>query len=122
MMLEIPHVKQYEPGLTRRWFQNGYFDLFTWQDQGGAFHGFQLCYAKDSDQRALRYSVDSGLRYEGVSQPEEKPGRAMTTIFVADGTPDATLRQRFEKDGAALPPDVFEFVSAQLGSADSASI
>lgn len=122
MMLEIPHVKQYEPGLTRRWFQNGYFDLFTWQDQGGAFHGFQLCYAKNGTQRALRYSIDAGLRHEGVNQPEEKPGRAMTAIFVADGAPDAALQQRFEADGAALPRDVFEFVSAQLSSSGSAAI
>jgi hypothetical protein len=121
MMLEIPHVKQYEPGLTRRWFQNEYFDLYTWQDQDGAFHGFQLCYAKNGDQRALRYSIDAGLRHEGVNQPEEKPGRAMTAIFVADGAPQAALLQRFEEDGAALPREIFEFVSAQLHLTDSAS-
>jgi hypothetical protein len=121
MMLEIPHVKQYEPGLTRRWFQNAYFDLFTWHDSQGAFHGFQLCYAKNGDQRALRYSADIGLRHEGVNQPEEKPGRAMTAIFVADGAPDTTLLARFTEDGAGLPEDIFKFVSTQLRNADSAN-
>ncbi len=120
-MLEIPHVKQYEPGLSRRWFQNGYFDLFTWQDNSGNFHGFQLCYAKNGEQRAIRYSLDIGLRYEGVSQPEEKPGRAMTAIFVVDAAPKVALLQRFEEDGAALPQDVFDFVSTQLRQADLAS-
>ena len=118
MLAEIPHVKQYEPTRRRRWFQDDYFDLFVWQDDQGAFTGFQLCYDRSRQQRALSWSVETGWRHEGVNQPEEKPGRAMSALFVADGVLDrCALADRFRDAAVKLPEDVRRFVHTRIDTA-----
>ncbi|MEI6737029.1 MAG: hypothetical protein WCL29_00960 [Pseudomonadota bacterium] len=72
MLTEINNVKQYESNKYRRWFQNEFFDLYVWQQPGnnnGEPLGFQLCYAKNGEQRALRYSPEAGYKHEGVGRP-----------------------------------------------------
>ena len=39
MLREIKGVAQTRQGFRRRWFEGEYFDLFTWQDAGGALNG-----------------------------------------------------------------------------------
>lgn len=111
MLSEVTHVTQYETGKHRRWFHDDYFDLYTWESQQGKLQGFQLCYAKDDVQRALRWSPEAGYQHEGVDQPEDKPGRAMSAIFVADGLfdPDG-IGARFEHASIGLPPNITDFV------------
>ncbi len=104
MLNEIPHVTQYESGQHRRWFQDEFFDLYTWESYDGDLKGFQLCYGKDGTQRALRWSPDKGYRHEGVDAPEDKPGRAMSAIFVADGVFDHNrIAARFDENATELP-------------------
>jgi hypothetical protein len=73
--------------------------------------GFQLCYAKADQQRALRWSQERGYNHEGVDSPEDKPGRAMSAIFIADGLfdPDG-IGAKFEHESKPLPPRVRNFV------------
>ena len=66
MMREIRSVKQDKPGFTRRWFQSDYFDLFTFQDDTGAFTGFQLCYDVERNERAFSWSAANGFFHDGV--------------------------------------------------------
>ncbi len=42
-----------EAPLHRRWFHDEYFDLFVWQDAGGALARFELCYGAGAAERAL---------------------------------------------------------------------
>ena len=44
MLREIPGVRQDKPDLRRRWYQDEYFDLYTWHAQAGRPAAFQLCY------------------------------------------------------------------------------
>jgi len=119
MLVEIPNVKQYEPNLHRRWFQNAFFDLYVWSNDVDELFGFQLCYEKGGDQRALRYSHGLGFQHEGVDQPEDKPGRSMSAIFVANGALDAdALCARFALDAIEIPASVRAFVIEQLGKYD----
>ena len=99
MLSEVKHVIQYESNKYRRWFHDDFFDLYTWENYGGDLLGFQLCYAKDDVQRALRWSPEAGYQHEGVDQPEDKPGRAMSAIFVADGIfdPEISKESSFSK-------------------------
>ena len=122
MLVEIPNVKQYEPNRHRRWFQNTFFDLYVWSNGAGDLLGFQLCYEKGGDQRALRFSRELGFQHEGVDQPEDKPGRSMSAIFIANGVLDAdALCTRFTQDAIEIPTRIREFVIEQLEVYDAPS-
>jgi hypothetical protein len=115
MLSEVKDVTQYESGKLRRWFHDEYFDLYTWESYGGDLIGFQLCYAKSGKERALRWSPESGYRHEGVDAPEDKPGRAMSALFVADGVFDPNgVGARFESASIELPARVKEFVLVKI--------
>lgn len=117
MLNEVAHVTQYESSKHRRWFHDDYFDLYTWETYGGDLIGFQLCYAKDDLQRALRWSPEAGYQHEGVDQPEDKPGRAMSAIFTADGVFDPNgIGARFEQEAIALPAKISNFVMEKIRS------
>lgn len=121
MLTEIRNINQYDPDRQRRWFQNAFFDLYIWSSHAGELLGFQLCYEKDGDQRALRYSSESGYQHEGVDQPEDKPGRSMSAIFVANGALDANaLGARFAQDAIEIPARIRDFVVERLGNYDAA--
>jgi hypothetical protein len=115
MLSEVKDVTQYESGKHRRWFHDEYFDLYTWESFGGDLIGFQLCYAKNGKERALRWSPGSGYRHEGVDAPEDKPGRGMSALFVADGVFDPNgVGARFESASIELPARVKEFVLVKI--------
>jgi hypothetical protein len=114
---EIAIVEQKEPSLRRRWFQNGYFDLFTWQDEAGAMTRFQLCYDVGARERALVWSRAEGTYHDGVDDGEGAGGTNQTPILVPDGKFDSgTVVPRFERDSAALSPELRDFVLAKMRS------
>lgn len=111
MLNEIKDVTQYETGKHRRWFHDDYFDLYTWEAPEGALQGFQLCYAKAGKERALRWSPEAGYSHEGVDAPEDKPGRSMSALFVADGVFDADcVGTIFETAAQEMPESCRAFV------------
>ncbi len=115
MLTEVPHLTQREPGKHRRWFHDEFFDLYVWQDFDGNMLGFQLCYDKSDAQRALRWNADLGYRHEGVDSPEDKPGRAMSAIFVADGVFDPQhIGEKFSTEAVEMPVAVREFVLGKI--------
>ena len=115
MLSEVTHVTQYETGQHRRWFHDDYFDLYTWENYHGVLLGFQLCYAKDAKQRALRWSENAGYQHEGVDQPEDKPGRAMSAIFTPDGVFDMNnIGAKFKQESDELPPKISTFVIEKI--------
>jgi hypothetical protein len=115
MLSEIKDVTQYESGKHRRWFHDEYFDLYTWESYAGDLQGFQLCYAKMGKERALRWSPENGYRHEGVDAPEDKPGRAMSALFVADGIFDFDqVGEKFANAAMDIPPNVREFVLQRI--------
>ena len=107
MLNEINDVTQYETGKHRRWFHDDYFDLYTWENFDGVLQGFQLCYARLGRERALRWSPEMGYSHEGVDAPEDKPGRSMSALFVADGVFDANSVGSIFADAALEMPEKF---------------
>jgi hypothetical protein len=88
-----------EARLNRRWFHDEYFDLFVWQDAGGALARFELCYGAGASERALVWLGGERLFHDGA------PGAA----------PDLQdLLQRFERVGGGLPADVRREVLARI--------
>lgn len=115
MLNEIDSVTQYETGKHRRWFHDENFDLYTWETYDGALQGFQLCYAKLGNERALRWSPEAGYAHEGVDAPEDKPGRSMSALFVADGVFDASnVGSIFENSTQEMPEKFRTFVLERI--------
>jgi hypothetical protein len=106
----------------KRWFRDASFDIYTWQNAQGAYETLQLCYNMDRDEHVLSWDVQSGYRHERVDAPEDKPGRAMSPIFRADGVfPAALVLQRFAPAAQELPADVVQFIEKRIREYSPAS-
>jgi hypothetical protein len=115
MLREVLIVEQSDPSLKRRWFESDYFDLFIWQDLGGAFVRFQLCYDVELNERALVWSNPDGFYHDGVDHGDSGDGRGQAPILVRDGKFDSgTVVPRFEREAAQIPADVHDFVIAKM--------
>jgi hypothetical protein len=115
MLREVLIVEQNNPSLKRRWFESDYFDLFIWQDAGGAFVRFQLCYDVELNERALVWSDTEGFYHDGVDHGDGVDGGRQAPILVRDGKFDSgTVVPRFEHEAAEMPPDVRDFVLAKM--------
>lgn len=88
-----------EARLQRRWFHDEYFDLFVWQDAGGAVARFELCYGAGASERALVWLGGERLFHDGA------PGAALDL---------QALLQRFERAGGGLPADLRREVLARI--------
>ena len=115
MLREIANVQQREPGLTRRWFRDDYFDIFVWQTPAGEFASLQLCYDLPSHERVLVWRKESGYAHHGIDSGENSPFNNRSPIMVADGVlpTDAVLRE-FNARGAELPDDLKRFIVERL--------
>jgi hypothetical protein len=103
MLREIRNVRQDAPGVTRRWFQDDFFDLWTWESEG-AVVAFQLCYDKRRDERALSWRRDHGFDHLRV-----RTGRGEdSTAFLQGeaGTFPAVIVSRKLKASASALPDL----------------
>jgi hypothetical protein len=104
MLREIRHVRQDQAGITRRWFQDEYFDLWIWEGQNGALVAFQLCYDKRNDERALSWRRDHGFDHLRV-----QTGRRQTSTALLDsegGVFPAIIVSRKLKAAAQPLPDL----------------
>jgi hypothetical protein len=88
-----------EARLNRRWFHDEYFDLFVWQDAGGALARFELCYGAGASERALVWLGGERLFHDGA------PGAAPEL---------QALLQRFERARGELPADVRREVLSRI--------
>ncbi len=115
MLTEVKEVRQIEDEGPRRWFTDSYFDLILWYEEDGDIEGFQLCYDKTEDERALTWRRESGYSHERIDDGET-PGRMkMTPVLVPDGTFDVnTIARRFREEAWDLDPLVSEFVYKKL--------
>jgi hypothetical protein len=113
---EVSIVEQRDPALRRRWFESDFFDLFTWQDAAGALTKFQLYYDVELNEHALVWSRAGGTYHDGVDSGDASSGgRGQAPIHVADGKFDSgTVVPRFERDSAALPSEMRDFVLAKM--------
>ena len=111
---EVTIVEQTDPAVRRRWFENDYFDLFTWQDMAGAVTRFQLCYDVGRNERALLWSRSEGVHHDGVDSGEHSGASNQTPIFVQDGKFDSgAVVPRFERESSTLPAELRDFILAK---------
>jgi hypothetical protein len=109
MPREIPHVRQDQPALTRRWFQDEDFDLWTWQSDGGALVAFQLCYDKRTDERVLTWRHDHGFDHAAIDFGTGLVPQ--TPILRADGSfPAGRVTRRLYACARTLPGAMRTFI------------
>ena len=114
-MYEINRVDQKDPGLVRRWFYDDDMDLLVWLD-GEQIHGFQLCYDKLSDQRALTWFVDRGFQQNRGYEKNKKIGVFKgSDLLIRDGVLDSSrVSARFKELSADIDNDISGFVYEKI--------
>ena len=99
--MEIRDVRQVPGEGRRRWFTDPRFDLIVWYENDQV-SGFQLCYGKPNDERALTWYRPARYTHMRVDDGEVTFGTKGTPVLVPDGA--------FDHDGVAR-----EFAAASAG-------
>ncbi len=107
MLSEIENPRQND-NEKRRIFSDDYFDLYIWLDDTDAVSGFQLCYGKNSVERALTWRNSSEYSHLKVDDGEGSDGiyngYKQKPMLVADGVfPKDHVLELFETRSADLP-------------------
>jgi hypothetical protein len=59
LIKENKEVRQRPDEGFRRWFCNSYFDIIFWfETEGGEMTGFQICYSRNSNEKAFTWMKD----------------------------------------------------------------
>ena len=115
MLREITAVRQDDPGATRRWFQDDYFDLFLWVTPQGKVSAFQLAYERTRQERVLSWSETRGFTHSRVDSGENLPMSNMTPLLIADDAcPIRVVCREFERRSATLDRPLRTFVTEKL--------
>jgi hypothetical protein len=114
MLVEQKIVRQVAGERARRLFSDDDFDLILWNDADGSFAGFQLCYDKGHDERALTWKNGEGYTHDRVDAGEVV-GKAKTPILVADGIfPAHEISDRFSAASAAIDQNIAHFIREKI--------
>jgi hypothetical protein len=111
MLREIEGVAD-EPSMRRRWFHDDYFDLFVWQTEKGEVALFQLCYGRESDERALVWHREAGLFHDGKDPAEAGRGRKKAAAAAPQAAEPIT--DRFEAAASSLPKAIRRTVAGRI--------
>ena len=117
MLREIINTRQIKGEPRRRWFTSGAMDLVVWCVDDGDVTSFQLCYGKDSAERALTWRPDSGFSHMVVDDGDSAAGMRYkaSPILASGGDFDAGhILDMFNASSAALPEHVVSFVRGRL--------
>jgi hypothetical protein len=123
VLREIPETRQIRGEPRRRWFHSESMDLYVWYDSGGAPLGFQLCYGKPEDEKALTWFRPDNFSHMKVDHGGAHPSSDQTPLLVLDGLlePDS-LGAAFAREGRGLPQDLATLVLAKLGEYPAAGL
>lgn len=116
MLTESKDVRQVPGEKRRRWFSNRTMDLTVWVDDDESIAGFELCYDKGKDERALRWMRGTGFLHERVDDGEGRAGRYKATpVLMPDGSFDAKKISRlFEENSREMDQQIAAVVGRVL--------
>lgn len=116
MLKEIENPRQVQGESQRRWFEDSESDLIIWEDGGGDISGFQLCYGKGNDERALTWKREVGFIHERVDDGENRTFQYKSTpILTPDGNFDVVaVTNDFRKRSNEIDSNVTSFVLDRL--------
>jgi hypothetical protein len=116
MLKELEKAKRDSGESYRRWFSDKTLDLIIWFSIDNNIAGFQLCYRKGSDERALTWFKDLGYSHDRVDEGERIPGHyKMSPILVPDGTFNKNdILDLFVKESKKIDQNITNFVSQKI--------
>jgi hypothetical protein len=116
MIKEAINVRQIKGDLKRRWFSSDYFDLIVWYSEEGQINGFQLCYDKDRNERAITWKTSIGYSHNRIDDGENHLGvYKATPILIADGAFDRhMIATAFKRESKNIEKDISVFIHKKL--------
>lgn len=119
MLTEFTTVRQIPNDGFRRWFTDEEFDLYVWYADStrNEIIGFQLCYNKGGDQKAITWRRDHGYLHNAIDDGEGSPLKNRTPILVADGLfPKDRVLEQFRTAARKLERELFSLVESRLAA------
>jgi hypothetical protein len=117
MLVEFQNVRQIPEDGFRRYFTDGDFDLYVWYADRSmvTLTGFQLCYNKQTRQKALTWNNGAGFLHTAIDDGESSPLKNQTPILVSDGTfaKDRVLKS-FIGAAKKIDPKIVSFVTETI--------
>ncbi len=111
MLREILAVRQDNPALHRRWFQDDFFELYTWQAQNGTLAAFQLCYDVRGRERAMTWHRSHGFSHNSIDYGGARGRMKGTPLLAGEGRfPHRFVRSRFIRHAATLDTAMRSFI------------
>jgi len=115
MLREIPGVRQDRSDLKRRWYEDDFFDLYTWHAADGALVSFQLCYDVRGRERALTWHHEHGFSHTRVDSGDAATLSGMTPILTGGAPfPHRYVRERFAQVAAGLDANLCGFIADKM--------
>jgi hypothetical protein len=116
MLKEILPVRQIAGEQRRRWFAAEAADLVVWVDAAGAPVGFQLCYDRDADEKALTWRAPDRFSHNAVDDGEGQPFRHKGSPILGSARPfdAARVTEILRREGAQLPADIAALLTAKI--------
>lgn len=115
MLTEICLTQNDNLGTNKRWFQDDYFDLFTWEDNTGRITSFQLCYDRLGFERVISWDCEKGFGHHSVDDGESSPHKNMSPVFVRNGIFSYhEVMPKFAHSSQPISPYISNFVIQKL--------
>jgi hypothetical protein len=114
MLIESCGIKQETAAGRRRWFSSHDLELVFWFDLKDDLSGFQLCYYKDGEQRALTWKRPGGFDHSLVDEGDDSH-YPETPVLKPDGAVSwDEIAARFQTQAGGLEPTLRQFVRERL--------
>jgi hypothetical protein len=115
ILYEVTRIQQKPGEPRRRWFFSHGQDLLIWFGDDGEPSGFQLCYGKYRNERAIRWKVNRGFNHYSVDDGESGAVHSETPILREEGHFAASqVLQQFIELSEKIPGEIVGFVAARL--------
>lgn len=104
MLREIHDVRQVPGEPRRRWFSDQNFDLIVWVDPEDQVIGFQLCYDKEKEQKALTWLKQDGYQHNRIDDGDNPGKMKASPVLEANGHFDGEgIGRRFMENKGDVP-------------------
>ncbi len=114
-MLRDSPIRPKEGDLPRRWISDDFFDLIIWYQPDEIVHGFQLCYDKGREERALTWVAGRGFNHSRIDPGDDLPTDNRTPVLIHGGAfPAGFVTEEFRKRSVDLPPAIRHLVLSRL--------
>jgi len=100
---------------VRRWFNGEEMDLIVWH-KAEEIIGFQLCYDKSTNEKAISWKQGFGLKHEDVNNDDVRDGpyKGSPVLTQNDAYDVGKIRHNFENYAENIPEDIKAFIIDRL--------